>query len=146
MMRNFFKQVVLSIYGFFGFKGLEKKRATEVLDKFKDKKVYGQTSNANFFGQESLGAAKVRGNGVLVLAEGVLYFEMWVPGRELSIPFSSITGVETPKVFLGKTKGKALLKVCFKNQSGNADSAAWLLNNLTHWQSAIEKIVTQNKT
>ncbi|MCK4994108.1 MAG: hypothetical protein KAS13_03570 [Candidatus Omnitrophica bacterium] len=87
--------------------------------------------------------AQIRGNGILVLAEGVLYFKMWAPAKELSIPFTSITGVETPKFFLGKSKMRPLLKVNFKNKDGN-DDAAWLLANMPHWQPAIEKIAAQN--
>ncbi len=144
MVSDFFKQVSLFFSGIFGLKELEKRRIDEVMEKFKDKKIYAQNSKSNFFGQESLGVAQIRGNGVLVLAEGVLYFKMLVPDRELSIPFTSITGVETPKFFLGKSKMMPLLKINFKNKDGKDDSAAWLLTNLAYWKDAIEKIAAQN--
>jgi hypothetical protein len=105
-------------------KKLAGQKAQEVLKKFEGRKVYGVHSSANYFGQESLGMGQARGNGVLVLAEGELYFQMWAPKKEISIKFSDITGVETPKSHLGKTKGRKLLKVLFKNEQGQADSAA----------------------
>lgn len=145
MANNFFGKILASLGNIFGIKDLEKKKSEEALEKFKGKKVYGHTSNANFFGRQSLGVAQIRGNGVLVLSEEVLYFKMWALDKELSIPLASITGVETPKIFLGRTKMRPLLKVNFKNKDGNDDAAAWLLKNLPHWQSAIEKIAAKNK-
>ncbi len=69
---------------------------------------------------------------------------MWVPKRELHIPISCISEVETPKSHLKKTKFIPLLKVKFKNDSGQADSAAWLVKNLSRWKEAIEKLL-QNR-
>lgn len=120
---------------------LQKKRAGEVLARFQGQKVYGVTSNANFFGQESLGPAQVRGNGVLVLVEGELYYEMWAPRRSLRIPFSSLRSVETVGRFLGKTKGRPLLKVTFVNEHGASDAAAWLIGRHEHWRAALEKVI-----
>ncbi|MCK4953145.1 hypothetical protein KAS14_05120 [Candidatus Bathyarchaeota archaeon] len=56
-------------------------RINEVMEKFKDETVLGAFGSANFFGQESLGLGQVRGNGVLVLTEKELYFEMWSPKK-----------------------------------------------------------------
>lgn len=130
--------------GLFGLRKLEKKKAEKVLARFKDKQVYGVSSNVNFFGQQSLGAAQIRGNGVLILVEGQLFFQMWAPQKELSIKFADIKGVETPKLFLGKSKNKPLLKVLFKNEKRELDSAAWFVKKLSHWQAAIEKIAKTN--
>lgn len=109
--------LVIIIIGFFliKLKSIQATRAKEVLDKFKDKKLLGVSSNANFFGQESKGLAQIRGNGVLLLTENELYFEMWVPKRELNIPLAHILKVETAKSHLKKTKLTPLLKVIFKN-------------------------------
>ena len=51
------------------------------MEKFKDEKVLGAFGSENFFGQESLGLGQIRGNGVLVLTEKELYFEMWHPKK-----------------------------------------------------------------
>jgi hypothetical protein len=132
--------VVLLLILFKFVRGLQSKRAAEVMAKFEGRKVYGVTSNANFFGQESKGRGQVRGNGVLVLAEGELYFEMWTPKRSLRIPFAFIQGVEQARSHLGKRRsGPPLLKVLFTNEKGQPDSAAWQLGKFEEWKSSIEK-------
>ena len=119
-----------------------KKRINEIMEKFKDKKVLGAYGNAMFFGQESRGITQIRGNGVLVLTETELYFEMWFPKRILQIPFNSIQRIETPKSHLGKTRNKKLLKVVFINESGEIDSVAWFIRKrVEEWVVALEKII-----
>lgn len=49
--------------------------------------------------------------------------------------------IETPKSHLGKTKFRHLLKVVFKNEKGEIDSAAWLLKNIHHWKGSLEKFI-----
>lgn len=117
------------------------RRAHEVVSQFKGKTIHGVTSSANFFGQQSKGAAQARGNGVLVLVDDELYFQMWAPKRELRIPFTALRGVEQVKSFLGKTKFVPLLKVDFENDQGEADAAAWLVKDLPQWKSGLEKII-----
>ena len=125
-------------------KYIERKQAYQVLQKFAGQKIYGISSNVNFFGQESLGMLQARGKGILVLAEKELFFSMLAPKKEFSIPFEKMLGIETPKSYLGKTKGKALLQVNFENAEGKKDSMAWLVGKLSLWQQALDKIV-QNK-
>ena len=123
-------------------RGLQKKRTAEVMAKFKDKKVYGVCSSASFFGVESKGMGQVRGNGVLVLAEGELYFEMWTPKRSLKVPFSTFQAVELVRSHLGKARaGVKLVKLSFTSDQGAPDSAAWQMSNPDHWKSAFEKII-----
>lgn len=92
---------------------------------------------ANVFGIQSGGMKQVRGNGILLLTTSQLYFRMFLPRRELLVPLRSITSVETPKSFLGKTRGRKLLKVDFRNDTGGTDSAAWLVPDLEKWVEAI---------
>ncbi|MCG8431220.1 MAG: hypothetical protein MJA29_08600 [Candidatus Omnitrophica bacterium] len=132
--------VLVLLVVFFAGKSLQLKRTKEVLDKFRGKKVYGVTSDANYFGRESEGRMQMRGNGVLVFTPEELYFEMWLPQEELRIPLSSITGVETPMRHLGKSKGRRLLKVHFRNEKGEKDSAAWIVNRLEKWKKALTDI------
>ncbi|MFW9864638.1 MAG: hypothetical protein ACFFEN_00940 [Candidatus Thorarchaeota archaeon] len=72
----------------------------------------------NFFGQESLGAMKVRGNGVLLLTESELFFGMWKPKKELLIPVSAMVEIKNPKSYLHKSVFRPLLEVVFKNEMG----------------------------
>jgi hypothetical protein len=120
---------------------LEKRRAQQVLARFAGQEVLGLTSNALFFGRESLGMAQVRGNGGLVLTPEQLFFEMWAPRRQVAIPVGSIGAITTPKSHLGKSRFRPLLKVEYKNEAGNADSCAWLVRNLETWRAALERLV-----
>ncbi len=93
---------------------------------------------ANLFGIKSRGMKQIRGNGIFLLTSSQLYFRMLLPKRELLVPLSSITSVDTPKSFLGKTKGMKLLKIDFRNDVGGTDSAAWLVRDLEKWVEAIK--------
>ncbi len=101
-----------------------RRQAEEVLNRFQDRKIYRSSSGANFFGLESLGQRQFRGNGILVLTEKELYFEMLLPKKEINIPLRNIVKIETPKSHLHKTKFKPLLKVIFKNDIGEIGSVA----------------------
>lgn len=93
---------------------------------------------ANLFGIKSGGMKQIRGNGILILTASQLYFRMLLPRRELLIPLRSITSVETPKSFLGKTKGRKLLKIDFRNDAGGTDSVALLVPDLEKWVETIK--------
>jgi len=47
------------------------------------------------------------------------------------------------KSHLRKNKLRPLLKVVFKTDLGETDSAAWLLKDVHHWKKGIEKIIKQ---
>ena len=72
---------------------------------------------ANYFGQESLGTWKVRGNGVLLLTKSQLYFEMWKPKKQISISVNKISHIENSKSHLHRTVFRPLLKVIFTNEN-----------------------------
>ena len=94
---------------------------------------------ANLFGVQSGGMKQIRGNGILLLTASQIYFRMLLPRRELLVPLRSVTSVETPKSFLGKTKGRKLLKVDFRNDTGGTDSVAWLVSDLEKWVETIRR-------
>ena len=94
---------------------------------------------ANLFGIKSVGMKQIRGNGILLLTGSELYFRMLLPRRELVVPLRNITSVETPKSFLGKTRGRKLLKVDFRNDTGGTDSAAWLVPDLEKWVETVRE-------
>lgn len=96
---------------------------------------------ANMFGLKPPGIKQIRGNGVLVLTSSLLCFRMLIPAKKLIIPVSSITGVETPKSFAGKTKGVKLLKIDFRTADGKTESAAWLVDRLEEWISGLHKLI-----
>ncbi len=55
---------------------------------------------------------------------------MWKPKKELNIPVKSIIEVTNPKSHLHRSVFKPLLKVIFRNENGEKDSAAWYVRNL----------------
>ena len=95
-------------------------------------------SGALFFGQQSRGAAQLRGNGTLVLTDDAIVFKQWVVAREFRIPLGSILAVEKPKSFLGKSQFVELLCVKFRDEAGNDDAMAWRVRDLPGWIQAIE--------
>lgn len=94
--------------------------------------------SANSFGQQSLGVLQIRGFGKLTLDAHILHFVMLLPHREWHIPLSTIVRIETPKSHLYKSQAVPLLKVVFRNSSGQEDSIAWRVGNLQEWINAIK--------
>jgi hypothetical protein len=94
---------------------------------------------ASFFGQESRGAAQLRGNGTLILTDSDLIFEMWVPNQEFRIPLQRIQALENPISFLGKSRLAPLLKVAYTNEQGKTDAMAWQVPDLSGWMRLINE-------
>lgn len=120
-------------------KKLFQKRIDEIMDKFQGKDIIISLNSANFFGQQSR-TLQMRGNGVLVLTQKELYFEMWHPKKVLQISTSTISNVEITKSFLHKSVFRKLLKVIFQNENGEEDAAAWWVTSLDKWIDKLEKI------
>lgn len=121
-------------------KKLFQKRIDEIMDKFQGKDIIISLNSANFFGQQSHKSLQMRGNGVLVLTQKELYFEMWHPKKVLQISTSTISNVEITKSFLHKSVFRKLLKVIFQNENGEEDAAAWWVTSLDKWIDKLEKI------
>jgi hypothetical protein len=121
-------------------KKLFQKRIEEILEKFHTEEIIISLNSANFFGQQSRKSFQVRGNGVLLLTQEELYFEMWHPKKVLQIQISEILKVEPTKSFLHKSVFRKLLKVVFRNENGEEDAAAWWVTSLDDWIEEIRKI------
>ena len=100
---------------------------------------------AKFFGLESLGSWKIRGNGVLILTENELFFGMWKPKKELLIPVKSIIEIRNPKSHMHRSVFRPLLKIVFKNENGESDSVAWYVRNLDKWNKFLNELTSSNK-
>lgn len=122
-------------------KKLFRKRIKEIHEKVEKEKILIYDDTANFFGLESLGIWKIRGNGVLILTEKDLIFGMWKPKRDLIIPVKSIIKIENPKSDLHRSVFRSLLKVSFKSGDGKDDSAAWFVRTLNKWNEILENII-----
>jgi len=116
-----------------------RKRADAARDRFPNAII---VAGANFFGQESRGKSQVRGNGTLVLTETELYFEQLLPRREFHIPISRMQAVDTPRSHLGKSVGRRLLRVVFRNDSGDLDSIAWYVRDVDNLVRALESALS----
>ncbi len=132
-----FVVVLLGVLSFVISK-VRKKSQAAIDERFDESQILCSDPMANFFGQQSKGAAQVRGNGGLVLTADLLWFRQAVPERELEIPLSSVTGVRIEKWFLKKSKGRPLVIVDFDSGDG-PDAAAWLVRNHELWKTEIEK-------
>jgi hypothetical protein len=124
---------------------LFKNRADQTLTQFQDRKIIHSDSFANYFGLESQGIKQIRGNGILILTEKELYFELYLPQKTITIPINEIIKIETPRSHLGKSKYKKLLKIIFTNQNQEKDSVAWLVNQLPRWIENIENIIEKKR-
>lgn len=114
---------------------LKTKREAVLVQRYPNSRL--TISSANFFGQQSKGVGQVRGNGTLLITKDALVFEMWLPQHELVIPLQSITGIDTPKSFLGKSQFVPLLMVEFTNADGEADAAAWRVPDIDAVRQAL---------
>ncbi len=120
-----------------------KKRIKEIHEILEKEKILIYDDMAIFFGLESLGTWKVRGNGVLILTEELL-FGMWKSKKELIILVKSITKIINPKSHIHKSVFRPLLKVIFKNEEGNNDSAAWFVQDLNKWNEILNELILKD--
>jgi hypothetical protein len=114
------------------------RRAQAMRERFPTAEVI--ISGANLFGQESKGVAQIRGNGTLVVTDSEIVFERLLPRTEFRIPRAQIESIETPKQFRGKLAGgQPLLKVNYRNESGETDAMAWWVRDVESLKQLLEK-------
>lgn len=122
-------------------RAVARRREAEADEALMGERILLRDPSANLMGVESAGMGQVRGSGVLSLTEHRLHFLMWLPRREVVIPLSRVTGIETPERFMGKTKGTPLLQVSFTGQDGREDAAAWAVRKLPAWRDRLEELL-----
>ncbi len=96
---------------------------------------------ANFFGIESHGIMQMRGNGILLLTDTDLVFELFRPARDFVIPLAKIEKIELAESHLTKTMFQPLLKVYFTNEEGHMDRMALWVVNSAEWKDLLEKSI-----
>lgn len=136
---------ILHLTDFIMFHKIFKKRINEIHEKFNDKKILLADDISNFFGLESSGIWKVRGNGVLLLTEEELFFGMWKPKKEVLISIKSMINISNPKSHMHRSVSHPLLKVTFTNINGEIDSAAWFVRNLEDWNETLNQLILKEK-
>jgi hypothetical protein len=115
------------------FKTIRRRAATEATSKLGAGRILAEEDGANFFGLGSKGGAQIRGNGFLGVSQEALLFVMWFPRKEIRIPRDRIVSVERANSHAGKTIGRPLLRVRFRNDVGEEDTAAWYVSDLQRW-------------
>jgi hypothetical protein len=98
-------------------------------------------SSANFFGVKSLGFKQIKGNGILILTNEVLFFRRLLPEMEISIPIENIQSIEEVKSFLSKSIGRKLLKVNYKSDRDKIDSVAWYVDDIKNLKEKLDKLI-----
>ncbi|MFX1420231.1 MAG: hypothetical protein ACFE9N_15060 [Promethearchaeota archaeon] len=126
------------------FKKLFKKRINEIHERYKDKNILIVDDISNFFGLESSGVWKIRGNGVLLLTEEELFFGMWKPKKEISISTNSILEITNPKSHMHRSIFRPLLKVTFRKENGETDTSAWYVRELDKWNEFLNNLILKN--
>lgn len=132
--------VILLICGLLAVRGMmQRLRArgrAEIDRRFPNGGVVLSETMAQSFGQQSQGAAQLRGNGALALTADELFFSMHVVSRELHIPLVSIAEVSLVRSHLGKTQGAQLLHVRY-TLDGVEDAIAWRVPDAAAWKDRI---------
>lgn len=96
-------------------------------------------TEALFMGVESNGIWQMSGNGLLVMTHDSLHFTRYAAKREIHIPLKNIESLETPRSFRGKSKGRPLLKINFRNDEGQSDAMGLWVPNLASVKQAISE-------
>ncbi|MBC7252987.1 MAG: hypothetical protein H5T72_03325 [Actinobacteria bacterium] len=122
-------------------KRLRDQALAELARRTEGEEVYA-LEGCNFLGKLSGGYAQIRGNGLLALTDRGIHFRMLFPRRCLFIPLGSVTEVSDPRSFLGKWKGKELLRVDFTDQEGKADACAWLVRSPAWWSGSLRSLLS----
>lgn len=106
--------------------------------RFSPSDVLRVETSALSFGEESRGATQARGTGALALTTNELFFQLYVPWRELRIPLSSIKSVSLVRSHLGKTQFTDLLHVSYV-VGGGEDAVAWRVPEPAAWAAEIDQ-------
>ena len=86
--------------------------------------------SANYMGSTDQSLMSLRGNGILVFDQNEMHFEMLAPTRTITIPYEAITGISTPRVFMGRSKLGKNLVVEYVGKNGEQVKSGWIVCNL----------------
>lgn len=132
--------IVIIVFIFAASVKIMMKSAAEDLNQRYPKAGWILKEPVNFFGVESIGMKQVRGNAILILTEKVLVCRLIAPVRWTEIRIETISGIEHPRSFLGKSKGKELLVVNFTNDKGEPDALGFLVKDPQQWATEINRL------
>lgn len=131
--------VVVALFFFFKrLKANQDEIKALINERFPEGDILLQNPLAYCMGQKSKIVQKL-GNGPLILTEKELFFALRFPRVIISIPLSSITGVQQTKRFKAKGLLKMLIRVDFTTEDGQEDAMAWYVKDTDSWMRALEK-------
>ncbi len=82
--------------------------------------------------------------GYMALTERVLAFELVLLDLSITVPVTRLTGVEEVYRLKGVSPGRKMLRIQFRNDSGEADSIAVQTKDHSQWQQAIARCIRQH--
>jgi hypothetical protein len=94
---------------------------------------------ANFFGLLSKSAGQVCADGTLVLTNHALEFLMFVSKKHFTFSLDSITRLDDPKWWLGKSVGKRLAAVYYENGQGGQNAVAFWVRDTDEYPRGISE-------
>jgi hypothetical protein len=101
-------------------------------------------TGANSFGIRSRGAVQWRGFGYLALFDDELVFVQAGAGNHVRAKLTEITGMSTPRSWLGKTQVTKLLAFEWRTGEGT-DQIALRVPDLPQWLDALGKAGVEHK-
>lgn len=130
---------VILLYGILRltFAAVRRRLLKTIAERFSANEIIMSTANANYFGLESKGGRRLRGNCALVLTEDMLWSRLAASPRGLSIPVRNIRNVSFVKSHCGRSVFVDLLRVDFLADDAE-DAAAWYVRDPARWKEAIE--------
>ncbi|ACY14177.1 hypothetical protein [Haliangium ochraceum] len=115
-----------------------------VAERYEPGQVRQLDTAANFFGFGSKGSAQVRGSGVLALTPSELWFSRYALRDDHAIALARVSEVALVSSHLRKKiLGRKLLFVRFRDEHGEEDTAAWMVDDASEWKRAVEHWVAQ---
>src|SRR6056297_3459672 len=109
MSLNILIIIAVAVFGalfifLFSLKKIVKRRVQTLFNRFSDCNIIEHERFANCLGIESRGLTQIRGNGVLILTEEFIFFQMIIPKNEILIPIKDIRKTGVVFSHLKKTK------------------------------------------
>ena len=131
---------------FFILKNKQNKLEEHFQKRFSNRAIQNLDKSALYVARESDGLSHFRGIGYLVLTEKELFFERQLKSIIIHIPISSIISIGKTKRLGGQSPGPLMLKVIFKDQSGETDAIAWKVRELDGWIAKLTELVNHGKS
>jgi hypothetical protein len=86
---------------------------------------------------DDAGNQSIRGNGILLLTAGELYFRQLLPPSEIRLERSQILRLERPDLEKGTRRGR-LICVVYRRSDGSEHRDAWMVEDHARWVDVLD--------